>query len=523
MQHKITLDDKAFLLEAILRLCSSLKPEIAVREFHAHISRFLPLASFSLLSSAPEQLHPGEVVHVAHVSDAGCHCPMRKIRLSAHSKQLALETGLNDDGNFSEKLVTSPDDPVFRYLHGIFPQSGTPLFVLRLKKEHPLGTAHFAARETFSEHHLALMRSLEAPLCIAMGNLLQHNELEAIKRTILTDNRRLRRQLQGLSSVDIIGANQGLKQVMEKVQLVAPVDVPVLITGETGTGKEAIAKALHELSARRKKAFIAVNCGALPPTLIDSELFGFARGSFTGATESRKGYFEQANEGTLFLDEIGELPLEAQARLLRVLESHEINKIGAATPLKLDIRLLAATNRDLQRMVDEGTFRQDLYFRLRVVTIALPPLRERKADIPALVQFLLQRSAARFGLAMPTLEEGELHTLLQHPWPGNIRELQNVLEEALICSGGRPLRLTPPAPPPLQTQPHAPTRENPHNSLGEKNAPHNLATYDETLRDYFSTLLHSTKGRISGPHGAALKAGLKAGTFRFKCVQLGVL
>lgn len=442
MLKDFSLDDKTFLLEAIQRLCSSLTPEIAISSFYEHIARFLPLVSFSLLSSAPENLHPGEVVSVAYVSARECRCPMNKIVLSDHSKRLAKQIGLDDAGQFSERLIASEKDPLFQYLNGLFSHLDTPLFVLRLKKEHALGTAHFVGRRLFTEHHLALMRGLEAPLCIAMGNLLQHNELEEIRSNILNDNRRLRRQLQGVSSVDIIGAEHGLKHVMQKVRLVAPINVSVLLTGETGTGKEVIAKALHELSPRCHKPFIAVNCGALPPTLIDSELFGFTRGSFTGATENRKGYFERADEGTLFLDEIGELPLEAQARLLRVLETHEINKIGGATPIKVNIRLLAATNRDLQKMVEEGLFRKDLYFRLRVVNIDLPSLRERKADIPGLVQFLLHRSAARFGVAVPTLAEGELKELLNRDWPGNIRELQNVLEEALICSGGHPLRLT---------------------------------------------------------------------------------
>lgn len=510
MLPNFSVDDKSFLLEAIQRLCSSLKPEIALSAFYEHIARYLPLASFSLLSASPENIHPGEIVHVAHISDAACHCPMRRLALSELARRLARETGLDDEGRFEEKLISAKSDPVFRYLNDIFPQTGTPLFVLRLKKEHPLGTAHFAGREGFTEHHLDLMRGLEGPLCIAMGNLLQHQALEEIRSVILTDNQRLRRELQGLSSVDIIGANHGLKEVMQKIRLVAPVDVPVLITGETGTGKEAIAKALHDLSPRRAKPFVAVNCGALPPTLLDSELFGFARGSFTGAHENHKGYFERAEGGVLFLDEIGELPLEAQARLLRVLETHEINKIGGSTPIRLNIRLLAATNRDLQGMVDAGTFRRDLYFRLRVVNIALPPLRQRTEDIPALVQFLLHRSAARFGLAVPSLAEGELHKLMQRPWPGNIRELQNVLEEALICSGGRPLRVV----------------DSPSETVVAETTPLEAvapASYDDALRAYFTTLLHSTKGRISGPHGAAVRAGLKPATFRFKCSQLGLL
>lgn len=515
-------DDKSILLEAIQRLCSSLEPEIAIGSFFDYIAQHLPLACFTLLSSSPENLHPHEVIHVAQVSQAGCNCPMTKLSLSGAAKKLAKQLGLDEAGSFTECLITSSSDAAHIYFQSLFPQPATPVFVLRLMKEHSLGTAHFAASSTFSPQHLDLMRGLEPSLCIAMGNLLQHRELVEMKSNILMDNQRLRLQLQGLDHVEIIGANNGLKDTMRKVRQVGPIEVPVLITGETGTGKELIARALHELSPRKGKDFIAVNCGALPPSLLDSELFGYTRGSFTGATENRKGYFEQAQGGTLFLDEIGELPLEAQARLLRVLEHHEMNKIGGSAPIKLDIRLLAATNRDLPNMIAEGTFRKDLYYRLRVVSIDLPPLRQRKNDIPELTQFLLRRSAARFGVPVPTLFEGDLKQLLAHNWPGNIRELQNMLEEALICSNKQVLHLEALSPKTEDSfmPEHLPQKANtPHNDLSELE---NFG-YEALLREYFGALLLRTQGRISGPHGAAQKAGLKPGTFRFKCAQLGLL
>lgn len=521
MSLPFSSDEQSFLFEAIQRLCCSLAPEVAIAEFYAYIARVLPLRSFSLLSSSPDDIHPGQIICVAQVSDAGIDCPLRRIDLPPESRALAQNMGLYESGTVREFDLQSTDDALFRYLN-VFPQPLTaPLFVVRLMKEHPLGTAHFAGQQAFTEGEKRLMRGLEAPLCIAMGNILQHHALEEIRGSILRDNQRLRRQLQGLDSIDVVGASGGLAAVMRKVRLVAPVNVPVLITGETGTGKEVMAKALHDLSPRRRKPFVAVNCGALPPTLVDSELFGVTRGAFTGATETRKGFFERADHGTLFLDEIGELPPDAQSRLLRVLESGEVHRLGGQAAIPVDVRLVAATNRDLLRMVEEGLFRRDLYFRLRVVSLDLPPLRQRRSDIPELVQFLLDRSAARFGVSAPLLAEGELEKLLSHHWPGNIRELQDVLDEALICAEGRRLRVTLPSPPVSggRSLEPAPTNERLRGLISE-NRPQ---SYDEMQKGYFADLLHRTRGRVSGPNGAALLAGLTPSTFRFKCTRLGVL
>lgn len=528
LSPQLSSDEQAFLCEAIQRLCSSLKPEAAVAAFYETIARVLPLRSFSLLSSSPEDIHPGQVVCVAQVSDNGIVCPLRRIDLSPESRAFIQQVGLFEPDNATEFDLQSEDSPLFRYLN-IFPEPlAAPLFVVRLLKEHALGTAHFAGKSLFTEAHKRLMRGLEAPLCIAMGNILQHHELEEIRGNILRDNQRLRQQLQGFSHVEVIGASGGLATVMRKARQAAPVNVPVLITGETGTGKEVMARALHDLSPRKRKPFVAVNCAALPPTLMDSELFGVTRGAFTGATETRKGYFERADKGTIFLDEIGELPPDAQSRLLRVLETGEVHRLGGQAAVSLDVRLVAATNRDLPRMVEEGTFRRDLYFRLRVVSLALPPLRERRADIPELVQFLLERSAARFGVVVPQLAqlaEGEMEKLLAHHWPGNVRELQDVLDEALICSEGRRLRVSLPHSGPSCAVANSTATEKILNAApcGNTSPQQHTQSYDETVRNYFAELLRHTNGRVSGPHGAALLAGLKPSTFRFKCTRLGLL
>jgi len=230
---------------------------------------------------------------------------------------------------------------------------------------------------------------------------------------------------------EIIGATAGLSQVMAKVARVAPTDASVLITGESGTGKELIARALHSRSARAEKPFIKVNCAALPISLVESELFGHERGAFSGAIQRRIGRFELAHTGTIFLDEIGEMPVDVQVKLLRVLQEHEFERIGNSHPIKSDVRVLAATNRDLQKSMRDGGFRPDLFYRLNVFPIALPPLRVRAADIPLLTHFFVQKHAARLNRRIEAVEAESLSRLVQYSWPGNIRELENVMERAL--------------------------------------------------------------------------------------------
>ncbi len=254
------------------------------------------------------------------------------------------------------------------------------------------------------------------------------------------ENRRLRAAIQEHGSFEnILGSSPALRAVLDDVRLAADSDATVLIAGESGTGKELVARALHASSRRKDGAFVVVNCGAIPESLVESELFGHRRGAFTGATEDRRGKFEIASGGTLFLDEVGELPLVLQPRLLRVLQEGEVDKVGASEPIHVDVRVVAATHSDLQERVLEGTFREDLYYRLNVVPLALPPLRERREDIPLLFEHFLVKHARRHGRAVPRIEPAVFDRLDRYDWPGNVRELQNLAERLVVLSRGEPV------------------------------------------------------------------------------------
>jgi len=236
----------------------------------------------------------------------------------------------------------------------------------------------------------------------------------------------------------IVGRSPAIQQIRETIRQVAPTNIAVLITGESGSGKELVARALHELSPRRGKPLIIVNCGAIPEGILESELFGHQKGAFTGAVESRKGYFELANGGTIFLDEIGEMPLHTQVKLLRVLEDKEFMRVGGSQPLKVDVRIIAATNKDLQKAVQQGSFRADLYYRLNAIQIHVPPLRERKEDIPLLVEKFAQDFCRENNILFEGFTDGAMEAMKNHPWPGNVRELKNFVEKVIVLEkGGR--------------------------------------------------------------------------------------
>jgi formate hydrogenlyase transcriptional activator len=306
----------------------------------------------------------------------------------------------------------------------------------------------------------------------------------------------------------IIGESLPLKLVLEQVGLVAPTDSTVLILGETGTGKELIARAIHNLSSRSARPFIRVNCAAIPPSLIISELFGHEKGAFTGALQRRQGRFEAANGGTIFLDEIGELPMETQIALLRVIQEREFERVGSSHPISVDVRIIAATNRDLEAAVTAGTFREDMFYRLNVFPIHVPALRERLEDIPLLVEHLIERFARRVGKTFRTIKMNTIALLQTYDWPGNIRELQNVIERSVILSVGdvfsvdeawlrrevRPARTMPPL----------------------------ASSMAEREREMIEAALADSEGRVAGPSGAAAKLGIPRQTLDSKIASLQI-
>jgi formate hydrogenlyase transcriptional activator len=303
----------------------------------------------------------------------------------------------------------------------------------------------------------------------------------------------------------IIGTSRPLASVMEQVAVVAPTSSTVLIQGETGTGKELIAQAIHNLSPRRAAAFVKLNCAAIPATLIESELFGHERGAFTGALTQRIGRFEMANGGTLFLDEIGDLALDLQVKLLRVLQEQEFERLGGTRTIRVNVRLVAATNRDLSRMVEDKEFRADLFYRLSVFPISLPPLRDRTEDIPALAQHFLAAFAERMNKVVDHIPAQTMEAMLAYDWPGNIRELQNFMERGVILSPGS-----------IFQAPFLPTRrQNTHVQTIRK-------TLDDATRDHVLRTLEDTKWVVGGRHGAAARLGVARTTLISKMRRLGI-
>ena len=308
-----------------------------------------------------------------------------------------------------------------------------------------------------------------------------------------------------VQSPEIAGSSEALGAVLDSVKRVAPTDVTVLITGETGTGKELIARAIHEASARSAHRFVSVNCAAIPQSLIGSELFGHERGAFTGALQRRLGRFEMAAGGTLFLDEVGELPLETQIALLRVLQEREFERVGGSSPIPANVRVLAATNRDLEITIAAGTFRSDLYYRLNVFPIAIPPLRERKEDILPLVKLFVERHVRREGKAIPIIPERTAAALEAYGWPGNVRELQNVIERSMILCDSGVLSIADSS---VRWKSHETTAGDP--------------TLAEIQREAIVRALHRSEWRVGGAKGAAAALDVPRTTLQARMRKLGI-
>jgi formate hydrogenlyase transcriptional activator len=349
-------------------------------------------------------------------------------------------------------------------------------------------------------------------------------EVERLKDRLQNENRYLQQEICEQSNHrEIVGTSHALRQALRQVDLVAATDSTVLIRGETGTGKELIARAIHERSPRRERALVKLNCSAISAGLVESELFGHLKGAFTGATERRIGRFELADGGTLFLDEVSELPLDTQTKLLRVLQEGEFEPVGSSKSLSVNVRVIAASNRDLQADVASGRFRADLFYRLNVFPINVPPLRERSEDIPALAQFFMERCARKLGKSLRGVEAGTLAALQAHSWPGNIRDLQNTIERAAILSTGELLRVDWPLEAAPQSCFAAAAPKEAASAPGAA-APANASAYslEEMERQHFIAVLRKTRGVIEGPHGAARLLDLKPSTARFRIKKLGI-
>lgn len=382
-------------------------------------------------------------------------------------------------------------------------------------EDQPIGGLLIAAKEPamYTPEHLDLIRFVLEPLSIAFSNARQYEDLLQLKNQLAEENKVMSKELEDISGSLVIGAENGLLNTMNQIRQVAPLNSPVLLLGETGTGKEILAHIVHAISPRSNGPFVRVQCGAIPETLLDSELFGYEKGAFTGAYESKPGRFERAHGGTIFLDEIGELSQDAQVKLLRVLQEKEFERLGSTKTIQADVRIIAATHRNLQEMIKKGKFREDLWFRLNVFPLHVPPLRERKEDIRALALHFVHRKTRELNMehtVLPTSQQLEL--LEQYEWPGNVRELQNIIEHGLIISDGKEFVL--PAGFSRQKSFALPVDKT---SAGSE-----FPTLNDIMIQHIRKAMKKARGKIQGKGGAADLLGLGANTLRARMKKLNI-
>ncbi len=500
------MDERDFFREATLRICGSLSPETFLWETLKYLRMFMPVDSITLH-------HRGEKEHVYFAVATREGGSIKNISIPKPQKVESFAKDQDWKTLVVEKAGTFP--PAKPWIEkGILTKDESILLLRLIVEGEHIGGVNLFSDQTgaFTKEHARLLELLQEPFCIALSNALRYQELLRLKNLLADENRYLHEEIKGQVGHEIIGANFGLKGVMELVRQVAPLSTPVLLLGETGVGKEVIATAIHNSSPRRDGPLVKVNCGAIPENLMDSELFGHEKGAFTGAVTQKRGRFERSHGGTIFLDEIGELSAEAQVRLLRVLQEKEIERVGGSDPIKVDIRVIAATHRNLEAMLAEGRFREDLYFRLRVFPIVIPPLRDRLVDIPALMQHFIRKKAREMGLAhIPTLYPGVIDRLIHYHWPGNVRELQNVVERALILSKGGPL---------VFEDLQASTRDG--SPVRDAIPDDGSLKLDRVVSRHIQRVLEMTDGKVHGDRGVARLLDVNPSTLRKKMRKLGI-
>jgi formate hydrogenlyase transcriptional activator len=380
-----------------------------------------------------------------------------------------------------------------------------------LRCERVLGVLSVARlrKDSFTPEDVDFLLQIAGQIAIAIDNALAYRKITELSKKLAQEKLYLEGEIRSeLNFEEIVGNSAVLKRVLRQVEAVAPTESTVLIYGETGSGKELIARAVHNLSQRRSHAFVKLNCAAIPTGLLESELFGHEKGAFTGAITQRIGRFELASEGTIFLDEVGEIPLDLQPKLLRVLQEREFERLGSSRTLRTDARLIAATNRDLNAMVDGQKFRSDLFYRLNVFPIYVPSLRERTEDIPFLVRHFAQHYGRLMKKQIDTISSETMNAIVRYPWPGNIRELQNVIERAVILSSGKELKV--------------PISDLKLRSTENGNGAYGMLTLEEMERRHILHVLDQTNWVFSGPNGAAARLGMKRPTLQFRMRKLGI-
>jgi transcriptional regulator with GAF, ATPase, and Fis domain len=495
--------------EATLRICGNLNFEFALRDCLLYLRTFMPADCFHL-NLLDKELGLLKTIAIVTADEA---------------KRVNIVISLDDKGRkivdshkYMPSLIIDPVEfiPIKKTVvqkTGLWEEHSALLMQLFIKDKH-LGNLTLFAKgiNRFSQEHLQTLSMLREPFAIALSNALRYDEVIRLKDIMADNLQDLQQKLKQSTDDVIVGEDMGLQRVMDMAREVAPLDSPVLLQGETGVGKEIVANAIHGMSRRGNGPFIQVNCGAIPETLIDSELFGHEKGAFTGAIAQKRGCFERADGGTIFLDEVAELPLPAQVRMLRVLQEKEIVRVGGDVQIGVDIRVITATHQDLEEMVRKGLFRADLRFRLNVFPISIPPLRDRKEDIPSLVNHFIEKKSRELQMAGPhKLARGSMDILKAYSWPGNVRELENVIERALILSKGGLITFED------VVWSHA-KRDGHEEIKGRDEFPElNLVN-----ARHIKEALKITKGRVHGPEGAAQLLGLNPSTLRHRMRRLGI-
>ncbi|PLY12547.1 MAG: Fis family transcriptional regulator [Desulfuromonas sp.] len=518
-----------FFREVTLLICSSLDIRQSLQRSLRYMQKFLPIDE-ALISLADPETQRWHLLAHATQNFAPLAIDPPVLPPKIYSGYLNAIRG-------NTKLIADTElDDFARSFEPYVKNKGFSEIILPLRiEEHDLGLLALRAKgkNRFSKEHVDLVTSVREPFSIATANATRHKKLLDLKERLDQDNRFLKNELRGQVTEEVIGESGSLANVMKMVKQVSRLNNTVLLLGETGTGKEIIANAIHRLSPRKDAPFIKVNCGAIPESLVDSELFGHEKGAFSGAVNQKPGRFERAEGGTLFLDEIGELPLPVQVRLLRVLQSREIERVGSTKSIPVNIRIIAATHRDLQKMVAEKFFREDLWFRLNAYPILIPPVRQRGEDIPALLEYLIRTKSKELGFRNPPeISPGAMECLEQYSWPGNVREMENVVERALIQNRGRILSLD------LFNLTESSNCSSSRSGDMERclfpclsrlsqttegDPPPETTNLDVIVQQHIRRVLKMAGGKIHGPNGAAELLGTNASTLRSRMKKLGIV
>jgi formate hydrogenlyase transcriptional activator len=412
-----------------------------------------------------------------------------------------------DAAFFTLNDLGSMDSAIAKTMHAKGIRSACSLPLITQHKVWGALNVSSMTENAFGSAEVEYLQQVANQIAAALHNAHAYRQIEQLKNRLVQEKRYFENEVLSANRADnIVGNSASLKRVLEHVAIVADTDSTVLITGETGTGKERIARMIHSLSGRKERSFIKVNCAAIPTGLLESELFGHEKGAFTGAISQKLGRLELADKGTLLLDEIGEIPLELQPKLLRVLQDQEFERLGGTKTIRVDVRIVAATNRDLLRAVEEKEFRSDLFYRLHVFPLHIPALRDRREDIPVLVRYFVERCAARLHKQIDVIPDGAMEAMMNWSWPGNIRELENFIERSVILSEDN--RLSTPLGELRQELPRQPSESD--------------ITLREREREHIIEILRQTRGALSGPSGAAERLGLKRTTLQYKMQRLGI-